>query len=172
MSDQNPPTGDSNPGGQVPPNTASNQPSPLPELGSFDLAGGKLPPAEEKNLDALLAWDSLRQRMQWWAFLGLGIVCLAFLLFLMMIMYDMITDKEALAVVVHAADWHVLTFLGIALIVFASVPLSIALAILRMVSQGGPTENKESKEELALTTPQLELVKTVIVEVTKALKGS
>lgn len=171
MSDSTSPNEGTEPKEQPHPYSSANEQAPLPELNEFDLAGGKLAPGQERSINDLIEWNQHRRRMQWWTFVALGFVCLIFLFSLMRLMFKMISDKEVLAVVVHANDWHVLTFLGIALIVFASVPLSLALAILKMVSQPGIADSKESRDDAVLTTPQLELLKAII-DAFKAFKGA
>jgi hypothetical protein len=106
--------------------------------------------------------------MQWVAFVGLGCLCMYFLIALAVSLRSFFTNKETLAIIAQSRDWHTLTLLGIAIVVFAIVPLSIALALVKMVSSSDNQGDK--KEEIALTTPQLELFK-LIVETAKAVKG-
>lgn len=105
------------------------------------------------------------RRMRWWAFGVLGTVCIAYLITLLIALARIFFCDILPKVIPTGSDWHTLVLVGIALVVFAAVPLSLAMALVRMISEGGPDAEKPS-----LKTPQLEAIK-IAFELLKSAKG-
>jgi len=100
------------------------------------------------------------------AFAWLGGTCLVYLLFLLIAIFALLDDGSLALLLRSGANWHALVLIGLILVIFAAVPLSLAMALVKMISRAG----QESDQKAAgITTPQLELFK-VFVEMVKAAK--
>jgi hypothetical protein len=139
---------------------APTEPPSLPPA-SLDLAGGQVDPAEGRLID-----DEIRDRladnksfrwMRWAAFAVFGVTCITLLIVVVWSLHSLFVDRETLAIVATAHDWHYLTFLSVVVIAMAAVPLSLCSALIKMVS-------KAQKDDVAfsLTTPQVEVVKMIV----------
>jgi hypothetical protein len=136
-----------------------------PVQDSFDLGGGEISAASSADLQEGLKDLRDRRRMRGLAFLVLGVVCVVYFIALLLALNQIVTP-ELLAIVEMAKDWHVLLILGMGLFLLATVPLSLTLAIVKMISD---KDDGKSKNELSITSPQLEIVK-LIIEAAKSLK--
>lgn len=70
------------------------------------------------------------------AFIVLGALIAAFLIVLLLVLLNLLSS-EFLSVLVKGGatmNWHILVFAGAALAVFAAVPLSLAMALVKMIS--------------------------------------
>ncbi|WP_341809384.1 hypothetical protein WMO32_01730 [Xanthomonas oryzae pv. oryzicola] len=101
------------------------------------------------------------------AFACLGVACMVYLVCLLIALLSM-TDNSSLALLLRAdgTNWHALMLLGLILVIFAAVPLSLAMALVKMISRA---DQEGSSKGSGITTPQLELFK-VFLEMVKAAK--
>lgn len=139
---------------------------PQSNADSTDLSAGSVGVVTKFDINDALTEERARRKMRWIAFGVLGVLCSIYLVCLVVALTTLFLNPETLAIVSTVKDWHFLTLLGIALVIFAAIPLSLSLALVRMISGKGPGDEKQ---ELSITTPQLELFK-VIIEAAKAFK--
>lgn len=108
-----------------------------------------------KNIEA-------HRSKRWIAFWGISFVSFIFFGMLIFIFYQIISD-DYLPVIIGAADktwqWHILVFLGGALVLAAAVPLSLAMALVKMISDTDKGGNESSSD---LKAPGIELAKAII----------
>ncbi|KFN42314.1 hypothetical protein N789_14065 [Arenimonas oryziterrae DSM 21050 = YC6267] len=89
------------------------------------------------------------------AFRLLGLMSFAYLVALLVILIGFFNAEKAPAIISHAWNWHVYVLVGIVLIVFAAIPLTLAMALVKMI-----TEKPDDKWEVAdIKTPNVELAK-------------
>lgn len=106
------------------------------------------------------------RRMRWTAFLGVGVISAIYLLALLCVMWRLF-GSEYLPAVIGATpkfDWHILVMIGVALVIFAAIPLSLVMALVRMISEQKPDGNGDIK------IPATELAK-VLVDALKNFVG-
>lgn len=130
-------------------------------------SGGSIPPDKnaKKERDAFFSDEpgkiSQENRyMRRFAFGAFGLVCLAYFVFLLCILKgfyygDSSTVKVLLA---EQANWHTLIFLGVITAIFAAIPLSLTMALVKMISAPGGEDNNT---KIPLITPQVELLRTI-----------
>ncbi|UYK72562.1 hypothetical protein [Xanthomonas sacchari] len=101
------------------------------------------------------------------AFVWLGVACLVYLGCLLIALLSLI-DNSSLALLLRTdgTNWHALILLGLILVIFAAVPLSLAMALVKMISRA---DQETGGKGSGITTPQLELFK-VFLEMVKAAK--
>ncbi|MEB1529859.1 hypothetical protein [Xanthomonas sp. WHRI 7945] len=104
-----------------------------------------------------------------WAFFAVGGASLAYLIMLPIAIFCVV-DDHSLAILASARDagWHVILLTGLVLVILAAVPLSLTLALVRMISSGRQ-EDDGKNGNFAITTPQIELFKALL-EMVKAAK--
>jgi hypothetical protein len=76
--------------------------------------------------------------MRWAAFLSLGAITCAYLLFLLGALRQFVAGKTLAAVLGASSlptDWHMLVLIGIVFVIFAAVPLSLAMSLVKMISE-------------------------------------
>mgnify|MGYP001167332229 CR=1 FL=1 len=99
------------------------------------------------------------RRMRWWAFIGLGTLIALFLVFLLVALTN-VFNHESVSVLVAAGsglNWHILVFLSVVAAIFAAVPLSLAMALVKMISL-----NQHHGDEGDYKTPTTELGKVIL----------
>lgn len=106
--------------------------------------------------------------MRWFAFWGFGILCVLFLLILMVSLAALLVDRKILAVITHASDWHFVALLSVAILALTSVPLTLSIALVKMISH---SHKSSDAMPMSLTTPQIEFFK-LIVEAIKTVTRS
>lgn len=96
------------------------------------------------------------------AFIALGFSCLVYLVILPVAVYRLV-DDFTLAIMATAGNggWHVIALVALVLVILAAVPLSLSLTLVRMISRSGG-DSTDSKDELGITTPQIEFVKALL----------
>jgi hypothetical protein len=97
---------------------------------------------------------SAHRRMRWWAFGVVGSVCGIYLLALLCVLWRFF-DGHLIAAMLGANDtlnWHVLVLIGMALVIFAAVPLTLVMALVRMISE-------QVREPDTIKMPTTELAK-------------
>lgn len=125
--------------------------------GVFDPTLDKNPLRDEhrKNIEA-------HRRKRWFAFWGISVISTVFFGMLIAIFWQIISDNYLLFII-GAADkswqWHILVFLGGALVLAAAVPLSLAMALVKMISD---TEKSGGDGSSDLKAPGIELAKAII----------
>lgn len=99
------------------------------------------------------------REMRWVAFIGLGGLIALFLFILLCTLVDLLDRNFLLRLVEKGAElnWHVLVFSGVAIAVFAAVPLSLAMALVKMISL---TQHSDSSGDYK--TPTTELGKVIL----------
>lgn len=104
----------------------------------------------EQSLEAHL-------RMRLLAFYVVGILSTAYLLCLLCVLWRFF-DGELLAAVIGASrggiNWHLLVLIGIALVIFAAIPLSLVMALVKMISD-------KDEDGSNIKTPTVELGKVL-----------
>ncbi|MGA6142612.1 hypothetical protein, partial [Providencia sp. NPDC089930] len=87
-----------------------------------------------------------------------GLIAL-FLFILLCTLVDLLDRNFLLRLVEKGADlnWHILVFSGVAIAVFAAVPLSLAMALVKMISL---TQHSDSSGDYK--TPTTELGKVIL----------
>jgi len=106
---------------------------------------------------------SAHRRMRWWAFGVVGAVSGLYLLVLLCVLWRFF-DGRLIAAMVGAGpslNWHVLVLVGIALVIFAAIPLTLLMALVRMISE-------QRAEPDAIKMPATELAK-LFFETAKAM---
>lgn len=92
------------------------------------------------------------------AFYTTGILSTIYLLCLLCVLWKFF-DGELLASVIGASknevNWHVLVLIGIGMVIFAAIPLSLIMAVVKMVSG----KNEETNDDIK--TPAMELGKAL-----------
>ena len=130
-----------------------------------DLSEGRLPPSSEGFTNHELEVAKDRRTMRRIAFYALGGVCLIYLFVLLCTLYRLLGDPQKFLPSGESAV-HSTVIIGIAMVIFAAVPLSLAMSLVRMTS-----DSKENSKETPLTTPHLEFLKAVIEAVKAVVKS-
>lgn len=94
------------------------------------------------------------------AFYAVGALTALYVLVLLCVLWRFF-DGRLLSSIIGASsgslDWHVLVLIGIALVIFAAVPLSFTMALVKMIS-----DRSDCSDEVALKTPSTELGKVLL----------
>lgn len=105
----------------------------------------------DKYAKELHANMEAHRSMRWVAFSVIGIVSFMFLMALLGVLMSIFSAEDPPAILtVQAADWHAWVFVGLALVVFAMIPLSLLMALVRMISA-----NEEEAAE-GIKSPSIE----------------
>lgn len=131
--------------------------------GPLDADAGDAPPASRKAKDEVYRTEqgenlAANRRMRWWTFRAVGVICVAYFAALLCVLLKLLSANylvRVLDAVPPTWDWHVLTLIGLALVVFAAVPLSLGIAMVKMISD-------KSDESYGMTTANAELGKVCI----------
>ncbi|AZR24411.1 hypothetical protein C9397_14400 [Xanthomonas vasicola pv. vasculorum] len=123
----------------------------------------------EVYLDQYELSEEAHRSFRRWAFYAVGVASLAYLVMLPIAIF-FVVDDNSLAILASArgAGWHVILLTGLVLVILAAVPLSLTLALVRMISSG-KQDNDEGNRNPGITTPQIELVKAML-DMVKAAK--
>ncbi len=109
------------------------------------------------------------RKMRRLAFNVVGGVCVLYVLVLLCVLWRFF-DGRLLASVLGAPgghlDWHLLVLIGVALVVFAAIPLSFTMALVKMIS-----DSSSQEDSFELKTPNTELGK-VLLELIKSMLAS
>lgn len=109
------------------------------------------------------------RKMRRLAFNVVGGVCVLYVLVLLCVLWRFF-DGRLLASVLGAPgghlDWHMLVLIGVALVVFAAIPLSFTMALVKMIS-----DSSSQEDSFELKTPNTELGK-VLLELIKSMLAS
>lgn len=101
------------------------------------------------------------RKLRWWAAIFVGILTLIFFLLLIGAFRHIFFGNYLIELIEAASaggQWHALLFLGIVLAIFSATPLSLGLAVIKMISgksQDGSTEVKIPAIELARAIAEL-----------------
>lgn len=108
--------------------------------------------------DQLRYNQKANRKMRWMAFGVIGGLIVFFFLLLMAALFKIFFGSY-LASIISAASvgwqWHILIFLGATLVLLAAVPLSLSLALVRMIS------DKKDDEAQEIKAPSVELIKAL-----------
>ncbi|WP_416203727.1 hypothetical protein [Xanthomonas euvesicatoria] len=123
----------------------------------------------EVYLDQYEQSEEAHRSFRRWAFYVVGGASLVYLIMLPIAIFCVV-DDHSLAILASArgAGWHVILLTGLVLVILAAVPLSLTLALVRMISSG-KQEDDGSNGNPGITTPQIELFKAML-EMVKAAK--
>lgn len=116
------------------------------------------PDATARRENDELFSDEERTNKTWYrwmrllAFLVLGTICATYFWSLLSALSEIAQARSFAAIFGASADWHHLLFVTGIFAVFAAVPLSIAAALVKMVSE----LKEEEKKPASLTTAQAE----------------
>ena len=101
------------------------------------------------------------------AFFVVGLISAAYLVALLIVLISMFSGDMPFIYFLakKTLDWHAWLVVSLAMIIFAAVPLSLIMALVRMISH---TERDESARGAQLVTPQIEMLKICL----NALKQS
>ncbi len=109
------------------------------------------------------------RKMRRLAFNVVGGVCVLYVLVLLCVLWRFF-DGRLLASILGAPgghlDWNLLVLIGVALVVFAAIPLSFTMALVKMIS-----DSSSQDESFELKTPNTELGK-VLLELIKSMLAS
>lgn len=122
-------------------------------------AGIPDPNLTPKGIEDQLAENiAANRKKRWWAFRVIGAIVILFFALLMGALCKLFFGNH-LAGIVGAANagwqWHVLVFMGVGLVILAAIPLSLTLAVVRMISEGSTDNSSDVK------TPNVELAKAL-----------
>lgn len=124
--------------------------------GASDPGLGANPLRDEykKNIEA-------HRRKRWYAFWGISIISVCFFALLGIFIFRLLSDDFLPAAIGAASSnwqWHILVFLGAVLALSAAIPLSLAMALVKMISD----KEKSDSEGGDLKAPGIELAKAII----------
>lgn len=174
------PTADEQPFGEIV-RAAGAEPASPPAVAESD--GGVSTPhapgtSQPATQDPNLFGDSLQREFRenvkahrtkrWVAFISAGVVCAIFFLLLAAVFFRIFFGDLLVGVVGAAANnssWHALIFLGGAMVLLAAIPLSLAMAMVKMIS------DRDREEGGDIKTPNVELGK-VLVDLLKAITAA
>jgi membrane protein implicated in regulation of membrane protease activity len=108
----------------------------------------------------------VHRSMRRWAFFVMGGLVVCYLVALLAVLLISFFHNKFLlaALVVPNANWHVLVLIGIAIIVFAAIPLTLAMALVKMIS------SSHEDAEAQITLPNAQLV-TLLIDALKHAFG-
>lgn len=138
----------------------TSAPAGTPELasrGKFEIYG-----------DEFQLTQAAHRRMRGWAFVVIGVLTTLYLLVLLCVLWRFFDGRliaSILGVPGGPLDWHVLVLVGIALVIFAAIPLSFAMALVKMIS------DRDAEDETRLRMPSTELGK-VLVDLFKSMAAA
>lgn len=102
------------------------------------------------------------------AFWVFGVISVAYLSTLLILLICTFTGRAPLLywlATSSTVDWHAWLIIGLALVIFAAVPLSLVMALVRMISHSEGEESRRSQ----LVTPQVEMLR-ICLDMLKAAK--
>lgn len=100
------------------------------------------------------------------AFVAYGTTCLIFLCALLNVLKGMFSLEIPLLYLFakQGVDWHAWLLVGVGLVIFAAVPLSLSMALMKMIA-----EKNDDKKEYGMTTPHIEALK-IVADIVKNAK--
>ncbi|KAB7767588.1 hypothetical protein CKY51_10995 [Xanthomonas maliensis] len=110
--------------------------------------------------------------MRWTAFICLGGLIALFLFVLLLTLVELLDRTFLLKLVEQGKElnWHILVFGGVVVAVFAVVPLSLAMALVKMISL---SQHSDAGGDYKTPTTELgKIVLELIKSVAKAAKSS
>ena len=117
----------------------------------------------KKNIEA-------HRNKRWYAFWGISSVSIGFFILLGVFISRILSDNFLPAVIGAASsnwEWHILVFLGAVLALTAAIPLSLAMALVKMISD----KEKDESDGGDMKAPGIELAKA-IVELCKSVTSA
>jgi len=128
-----------------------------------DLSDGKISDPQTFSIDADLLDQKQNRSFRAVIFWAFGSLSLAMLIGLFCELTRLLAFDQ-LVINSSNQDWHSSLLLVAILIIFASVPLSIVISLMRMTSAQKPAK----EDEPIITSPQIELIKNISSLVTAA----
>jgi hypothetical protein len=112
--------------------SSSHALDPVTEVATSDALTEKFSEQDQANMAA-------NRKMRFWAFIGIGAMSILFLLVLLGVLCQFF-DGRLIASALGASSlngWHALILIGVALAIFAAIPLTLLMALVRMISEPG-----------------------------------
>lgn len=109
------------------------------------------------------------RKKRWSAFFFIGAIVLSFFALLLAAFCKLFFGTYLVEIIKAANEswqWHVLVFLGVSLVLLAAIPLSLSLAVMKMIGGAGQDDSASD-----VKTPSLELVKA-LADIFKAVATS
>lgn len=119
--------------------------------------------------EAVLNSRAARQMRQWaipCAAVAVAIYLIGLGLFLIQF-YNMELDIVRFLIENKVTEWYAWVVFALTIVILSSVPLTLAIALMRMIS----SDKNDDGSGQAIVTPQLELVKTLVSILHKALNS-
>lgn len=143
---------------EQPPNNFDAVVSEEPNLSASDTS---LALQEQSNLysNEKIKNDKQNRELRFVAFIFFGLISLLYLVCLLATVHNLLSGQSPLIYYMTkqgVTDWHAWLLLGLILIIFAVIPLSILNGLVKMVSE------KTEPEDMKLMLPQIEALKHLI----------
>lgn len=122
-----------------------------------DPSNGSVDPDTTFNIGEQLKDNIQKRNFRSIIFWGFGLLSFAMLVGLFCELCRILTH-DTLVLISSNQDWHASIFLVAVLVIFASVPLSIALSLMKMSF----SSNKKDDDDPILTTPQITALQTLL----------
>lgn len=121
--------------------------------------GALIQTAADAHAEQLRLTHAAHRRMRWVAFIGMGVFVSLFLLALLAALCRLLSLDSLTVVLGLSTDyqWHSLVFVSVLIAVFAAIPLSLAMALVKMIS-----EKEDQNDGIDLKTPSTELGKVIL----------
>jgi len=128
-----------------------------------DLSDGSAPTGIIHNINDDLQDQKQKRSFRTWIFWTFGALSFAMFVGLFCELTRLLTYNE-LIINSSAQDWHASLLLIAVLLIYASVPLSIVISLMRMSS----TPKSKDDDDPLFTSPQIEFLKTIASLVSSA----
>lgn len=122
-----------------------------------DLSDGDITQSGVANIDETLEDQKQKRIFRWWIFYPFGFLSFCMFVGLFCELTRLLTYND-LVITSSMQDWHSSLLLVAILVIYASVPLSIVISLMRMTSSA---KNKNEDDPL-FTSPQIEFIKNII----------
>ena len=133
----------------------------------MDLGGGKVSKKDRAYTDDKLDDSKAHRTMRWIAFGVLGLLCVVFLIALLCALQTLLGGERVIATLLDGREWHGIIVITVALVIFATIPLSLTLALVRMIAS---PHSQSKPEDATISLPQIEFLKA-LVETVKTIGG-
>ncbi|OAG73492.1 hypothetical protein A0J51_00960 [Gluconobacter japonicus] len=130
---------------------------------SGDLSNGEITQSGANNISEELEDQKQKRKFRLWLFYPFGFLSFCMFVGLFCELTRLLTYND-LVITSSVQDWHSSLLLVAILIIYASVPLSIVISLMRMTSSAKDKNN----DDPLFTSPQIEFIKNVIGLVSNA----
>jgi len=122
-----------------------------------DLSAGEVSQADASDVSELLENEKQKRKFRAWLFWPFGVFSFVMFVGLFSELVRLLAYQN-LVVWSSVQDWHTSLILIAILVIFASVPLSIVISLMRMSA----SRKSEKEDDAILTIPQIEVIKNII----------